>query len=209
MADNVDSMLTTRGLKDGFELPLQEFTGVLDSYSSMKDERFGKLRVTFNFKDIKVIRSSEPYNFPIAPIRINFSEQKKSAWGIFSISANKFMPDDQDLPWLKGKRIHMAMTPGHNFGKDRQTNEPIIRDAWEVVGIEGIAGKVNPEERVIDILDGKTDVQFNQAALGDPILKTSSTLMDSLVNQTLLPALEAANKIKKDEAGVWHRVKAA
>jgi hypothetical protein len=202
----VTDMLTTRGLKDGFGTPLQEFIGLLDSYSTRKDEKFNKLRVTFNFKDIKVIKSSEPYNFPIAPIDINFSEHKKSNWGVFSGSANKFMPDNEDLPWLKGKRVHMALTPGHDFGKDKE-GKPMIRDCWEVVGIDGVSGKVPPEERVIEILDGKTDVQFNQIALTDPILKSAPGIMDSLVNQTLLPALETQGKITKDAAGVWHKVK--
>jgi hypothetical protein len=157
---------------------------------------------------VKVIKSKEPYNFPIAPIEVNFSEHKQSNWGIFAASAIKFMPENENLPWLQGKNLHMVLTGGHSFGKDKQTGLPIIRDCWEVVGIDGVAGKVDATERVIDILDGKTDTQFNQYALSDPILKGAPDIMNQLIGQTLLPALEQKKLITKDANGIWHKVKA-
>ena len=203
--------LPIRGLKAGFESPLQEFTGILDSVDQ-REETFGgkgkpKLKATFNFKNIKVIKSTEPYNFPIANISLFFSETQKSGWGIFADSITKLIPETEGLGFLNGKLIHMALTGGHDFGTDKVTKEKIIRDCWEVIEIEGVATKVDPTQRVLDILDGKTDVQFNQVALGDPILKTAPSIMDQLVGQTLLPALEQSGKITKDANGIWHKVK--
>ena len=204
--------LPIRGLSDGFDTPLQDFWGTLVSIDQ-KQEDFGgkgkpKLKATFNFKDVKVILSTEPYNFPTAPIVFFWSGAKRSGWGILSNSITKLIPEDQPVEFLIGKKVHMVLTAGHTFGKDKKTNEDIIKDCWEVLEIEGIATKLNARERVLDIIDGKTDVQFNQAAVGDPVLKTDSELMSQLIGQTLLPALEASNKIKKDEGGVWHKVKA-
>jgi hypothetical protein len=203
--------LPIRGLQKGFDTPLQDFTGVLESYDE-KEETFGgkgkpKTKVTFHFKDVKVHMSSEPYNFAIAHIVVFFSGSANSSWGILAKSIVSQIPEGENLPFLVGKKSRWALTPNRKLGVDKETKEPILKDCWEVIEIEGSVSKISPTERVLDLIDGRNDAQFNQVAIGDPILKSDANLMSQLVGQTLIPALEAAGKITKGADGIYHKVK--
>lgn len=209
MTDELTDKVTIRGLVDGSDYqatPLREFKGKFVSHKAETDTRYNKVKVTLNFSDLQVIETTEPYNLPIAEIPINFSDRKRSKWGILSDSLVKFLKESEDLKDAYGRTLHMKYTPDHNFGKNKQTGEDMVQGAWEVIGIDGATTKVDAVERVIQLLDGKTEAEFGQVVFQDVIVKGDSKVQDSIVNKTMIPSLITAGKVKKDDKGIFHKV---
>lgn len=202
--NGTDSLVSVRGLTDGFGTPLRRFKGKFHSYATRPLNQWGKTPVDLNFQDVQVVESTEPYPFPTASISISLSKTKGSAWGVFAGSLAKFLDKSGDIQQAVGKVMELALTPGHSFGKNRQTNEPIISDCWEVIALEGSGVKVDPTVRALELLDGKTAAEFNQRVFADPVVKQDSKLLSSILDNTFLPAQEAAGKIIKDKEGVFH-----
>lgn len=211
---DIKNMLSFRGLQEGFEHPLIEFIGTLQDYNPQPPNEQGRVPVLFNFTDVEVIRSREPYPHPIAQLRILLSDKKRSGWGILGQSVQA-IDESLDIPDLVNKRLHMEHTPGHHFGKSREANaegikEDIIRDCWELKAIVGGSGsstvKVDAMTRVLELLDGKNAQQFNQAAFADAIIKTDSSIQGGILDNTLLAGLIASGQITKDDNGIHHVV---
>lgn len=206
--------ISIRGLKDS-GTPLREFKGKLESYSVdppdtryLKEGEQGKNRVTLNFSEIKVIKSTEPYLFPVAQIGITYSDKSNSMWGIFSKSLGKCVPESEDLKHQVGRTFHMLMTPNHKFGRDRVSGADIIRDAWEVQGVEGAAtAQVNPLKKALDLLDGKTEPDFHQAVFQDGDVKKDTSLFSSILNKQFIPSMIDAGQVTKDADGIYHVVR--
>jgi len=124
--------------------PLRKFTGILDSMpteaKSYGDASKGeKVRETtyikLNMKDLEIIDTVEPYNFPIVSIQIGISNKKKSKFGVFGVSVSDildkqyskeqldpaspaYVPPEKraNLDSCIGKRLGMQMNDGQ---KDR------------------------------------------------------------------------------------------
>jgi hypothetical protein len=199
---DTDSLVSVRNLTEGFGTPLRRFKGKFHSYATRPENQWKKTPVDLNFQDVVVVESTEPYSFPTATISINLSKTKKSMWGVFGSSLAKFLKEGEDIKDAQGKMMELALTPGHDFGKN-QRGEVIIVDCWEVIALEGSGVKVDPVARALELLDGKTIPEFNQKAFGDPIIRGSS-VASSLLDNTFIPAQEAAGKIIKDKEGVYH-----
>ena len=204
---------SVRGLKDSsFGTPLTHFKGKFHSYqtalSKFQDKQGkSKVNVILNFSDISVIASKEPYNFPTAQIEIPYSEYNKSRWGFWGNSLAKFLSEGEDVAQAVGRNLEMKVTPGHDMGqKDKETNQKILSECWEVIGIEGAGVKIDPMTRLMELIEGKSTQEFNQLALADTSIRADQTLVAGLINNTLLSSLEAKNQIKKDDKGIWHKV---
>lgn len=204
---------SVRGLKDSsFGTPLTHFKGKFHSYatslSQFKDKKGNsKVNVILNFSDIVVIASKEPYNFPTAQIEIPYSEYNKSRWGQWGNSLAKFLADGEDVAQAVGRTLEMKVTEGHDLGqKDEVTKAKVLSTCWEVIGIEGAGVKVDPMTRLMELIEGKSTQEFNQLALADTSIRTDQSIVSGLINNTLLPALEGKNQIKKDDKGIWHKV---
>ena len=94
---------TSRGLVDFDIGPLRRFTGILDSMPR-EPQIFGEgatarntMRITYNFKDIEVLETIEPYHFPVYQIQATESNRKKSKYGIIAESFNSVV-DSQYTP---------------------------------------------------------------------------------------------------------------
>ena len=208
--------ISIRGLKD-FGTPLREFTGVLDTYNTELDTKWadpakgkeGTTRVILSFKDLKVLKSTEPYNFPVAQITINYSERKSSTWGVFSESLAKCIADTEDLKDQKGREFHLELTPGHKFGKDRQTGADIVRDCWEVKAVKGAgvaAGQKSATATALELLDNKTEAEFNQVVFQNAVVKQDSGLFGAILNRTFLPTMLESGKVTRDGDNRYHVV---
>lgn len=228
MTQDLKSQLSFKGLLKGFEHPLIKFRGRLVDYEPLAPDQWDNIRVAFNFIEVDVIESREPYLLPIAQILVKYSKREGSAWGILADS----IPEEMDIPNLLGKMQEWWFTPDHKLGKNRQTQEDIIIDAWECVAVEGVAtpgaekvaGTTPPAsgptaavadtlntpsamDKVLEHLDGKNDQQFAQAALADLIIKADGNLQSSILQNTLIPSLITAGVVTKDTDGVNHVVK--
>ena len=199
-------IITVRNLVESeFGTPLRKFYGVLDSY--YPDEgKFGT-RVVLNFKELKVIETVEPYNFPTAVISIKLSNRKRSAWGIFGESLVKLLSENQDIKDCQGMRIGMVMTPNHDYGENRQTGEKIIGSAWEVFEVAGkVAGAAETSalDEAKKLLDGKTRAEFNRTAYANPIIRQDVNFQRAVTDKSFINSMVQLGEFTEDENGIFH-----
>lgn len=214
---NIKDMLKFRGLqKSGPQTPLRKFWGTLEDYDASYDERYKRTMVTLKYIDVEVLESTEPYIFPIAQISVKYSDRERSSWGVLADSGLRFLKENEEFKDLKGKRMLMTIGP-ENFGTNRETGEAIEADCWHIEAVEGVipagppssggatAAPMDATERALELLDGKTESEFNQVIFADPIVKQDNTLQQSILSRTFLPAMEAADRATKDENQIWHK----
>lgn len=214
-----------------FRGKLDSITGSMVQRGNMPQP---KLEVIYTFSELDVIESTEPYPFPVAQISIMHSNRTKSNMGILGASIDKVVNAglDANAPqsavrnqdYLIGKMQEWKMTPGHMmWDNDKKTETP--RDCWEVVWVEGEitpvttpTGKVEtstpvakvaitPAAQALSLLEGKTQQQWNNMVFQDPLVKGDANLISAIVNNTFIPALEAAGSVTKDGNGVYHLAK--
>lgn len=199
-------LISVRGLRDSeFGTPLRDFSGVLDSYYP-DDRKFGTF-VVLSFKDVEVIKSDEPYNFPIAQVAIKLSGTKNSAWGIFAESLAVFLKEEEDFKDCVGRRMGLRMEIGHVYGKDRESQEDMVGNPWTVYELEGAAasGIVLPTaaDRALELLIGKTRAEFNKAAYADPIIRKDTALQRAITDKSFINSQLQLGKVVEDENGVF------
>lgn len=232
--EEILAQLRTRGFEKGFQAtPLREFTGTLESITGDMVQRGRmaqpRLEVLYNFVDIEVIDTTEPYISPVAQISIMQSTRERSLMGVFGASVDRFinvdskgnplpdeLPDGTPNPNLKshgyliGKVLHIKVTGGHMMW-DGNRGEETPREAWELVGMEALPGGaaevspgLNATQEALRVLDGKTEQQWHQVVFNNPAVKADEKVRSSILNRTFLDPLEADGVITKDDNGVYH-----
>lgn len=200
-----DELVSVRGLVElkDFGTPLREFSGVLDSYYP-EERKFGTF-VVLNFTGAEIIRSVEPYNFPIATISIKLSNTKNSAWGIFSDSLVELLSEDQDIKDCVAKRMTLEMKEGHVYGQDREGND-MVGNPWRVTELEGAVAGValtTAKDRAKELLIGKNRAEFNKAAYNDPIIRKDTALQRAITDKSFIKSLLQLGEVEEDENGVF------
>ena len=217
-------LVTVRNLKD-LEFggtPLRKFYGILESIYP-EERTFGpgsspQIHNVLNFKEVEVIETVEPYNFPIAVISIKASDKKSSGWGLFGESLLKFLSEDEDIKDCVGRKFGLEMEVGHVYGKDRQTGEDMTGNPWLVFELEGASAeapaakdgkvkvKVTAGERAEELLDNKTRAEFNKSFYADPLCRKDTALQRSVTDKSFINSLVQLGKFTEDEDGVFHKV---
>ena len=160
--EQVLDQLQTRGFDTGFRSVLRHFRGKLDSITGSMEQRgnmpTAKLEVHYNFSELEVFLSTEPYPSPIAQINIWQNSRDSSPMGVLGSSADKIINADANanLPqaqvrnqdFLIGKIQEWKVTAGHMMW-DGQKQEQTPRESWEVVYVEGVGG--TPHSGVADL----------------------------------------------------------
>lgn len=240
--DEVLAQLRTRGFETGFQKTvLRDFKGKLQSITGNmrppgQNAPVGakaKLEVIYTFENLEVIKSTEPYPFPVAQITFGFSNRDKSGMGIFGMSVDKIINAgvSAELPqtavknhnYLINKTLHMVMTPGHMLFNSKATDaahpkgQDQATEAWELMGVEGegqatasalpAAGQKSTTQLALEILDNKTEQAFYQAAFATGQLKSDGALVSKIIAKEFLPPLVEAGVVTVDSAGVYHLVK--
>lgn len=190
--------------------PLREFLGVFDGYD-LPLSRDGRQQIIPRFSDVKVIDSIEPYDFLTAtlpPMNVavtrDGSFNLKSLFGIWGQSIKKLLHEDQGLEDTIGLRHHLKMTPGHLIFNRDQGRE-VERDAWEVIAIEGVGEAIEDAATVaLQLLDGKTEQEWNSIVLKDKIVQSSDELKSSILKRSFIPESIKQAKITKDKTGRYH-----
>ena len=191
-----------------------EFEGILDRYETREvtSDAWGEsTRVDMYFKDVDVIQATEPYNFPIAKISIKYSDKENSVWGIFAESLTEAMPEDKELDDCIGHKMHLVKTPGHEFGRDKETKELIIRECWECMSVDGYqaaaaGAPVSAKIRALQLLDGKESLQaWHSVVFTDPAVQKEPEVVQQLLEgQVFLAPLIEAGIVSQDTQGVYH-----
>jgi len=226
--------MTTEGFKpsigaptDNQQTPLIKFRGVLKNYEvntgvSTFAGREGQefTRIVFNFTDIEVLESLEPYAFPIAVISLPYSERSETRWAALAKSFRNVLPQP-DIDLLVGKKQEWHFTKGNNTrqqvdetaadGTTARVWKSLPTDAWQLTWIEG-AGSVNGAnlmDSIVVAADGKSNEQFYQWLYGDPTVKQMAGYNDAVTaasNRELLETLQTGGKLSRDAEGIWHKV---
>jgi len=179
--------------------------------------------------------STEPYPWPIAQINLLHSNRDKSGMGILGKSIDTIINAgvDGNAPqtavknqdFLIGKVQEWMITPGHMMW-NRDENKETPRECWEVVHIEGVGGtphsgaaatesagtpksatkpEITPTQQAINLLDGKTQQEWNAIVFLDPFIKAdTSDLKTNIISGSFVTSLETAGIITKDDNGIFH-----
>ncbi len=146
--DQVLAQLRTRGFEDRTpRTTLRDFWAVLTSITGvMRDgDRGAYLVALYNFDQVEVIESIEPYTSPIGQIEVSASSKAKSAMGYLGKSMDRIVnaglpedaPDDQvkSQETLVGQRCHMKYTPGHLIRRPGTDGvwDDIPTSCWELI----------------------------------------------------------------------------
>jgi len=232
--DQILAQLMTRGFEEGFQrTPLRDFWGKLASITGeMRQGNSGSYAVAlYNFDDVEVVESVEPYTSPIAQIEVAVSTKAKSKMGYLGKSIDKIInaglpldtPSEEakNQSYIIGKTLHMKLTPGHLIpNKDDTTGAWTEKptDCWTLIEIrdEGVASPVaaaqptqsapavDANAQALALLNGKTEQQWHQAVFVDPIVKANTAVIQTILNKTFITGLEAAGKIVKADDGTYH-----
>lgn len=217
--------------------PLKEFQARLTSIGGHMVDRFNppRLEVLYNFDLLEVIESTEPYLAPIAQITMLHSNREKSAMGYLGASIDRIInagvPEDAPAGMVKGqdfligKMQKWKYTPGHPiYNRDIKADKP--SDCWEVIWVEGFgavsaqaapAGVVptpvvppvamTPVQQALVLLDGKTEIQFQQAVFNDPVVRTDTTLINQILQKQFIAGNILGGLVTVDAQGIHHVVK--
>lgn len=181
------------------------------------------------FSEVQVFESAVPWGLPVAEVSVRTSPRgmamKNSEWGMFTNSAAQYFSKDElanVLSWTgKGLRVRLKKW-AEDLGEDRQaavdpaTNLRPRRlvNCWHIVGVQGrqaasvspngAVAQVSVDEKLLQLLDGKTLSGFGSAALVMPEVKANPTIASKLMDQSWLAEKQAAGKVSLDESGVYH-----
>lgn len=214
MSDFVPSLAEPKDSRS----PLIRFRGVLKEFKSEQSEaregRAPTMRVAFNFTDVEVLESHEPYPFPIATISLSYSERADTVWDAWRKSVVKLLPS-RDINELVGKQQEWAFIPAQlrrpdpNDESERPKWTVQTADAWQVVALEGVsaesAGK-NLNQTLIELADGKTSQEFYTELFTRADLKKLpgfEVAIEQASNRKLLENFEAGGLIKLGTDGKW------
>ena len=217
----------------GGESPLLRFKGTLAEYRGEEvartDGKGSFMVVVFNFGNVEVIESKEPYPFPIAVIRMFYAPPEtsygKSRWDALAGSIRKLVPDG-DLDALVGKHQEWAVLPcmlnqrlmdaeGNVILKPdgKATYGDVQGESWQVVSVDGIGSveQVDADfnDYLVALADGQTEAQFNERALTDQQVITKPTVVTALTDRVLIETLLTAGRLTRDAEGILHKAEAA
>jgi hypothetical protein len=196
-----------------FGTPLLQFRGTLKEYISkpQKDDASGRsfMVIGFNFTDIEVIASTDPYAFPICTIDVGYSQTEVTRWGALAKSIKKLYGRTPALDEIVGKQQEWVYGPCKLRTKEGDQWKDIEDRAWQIVSIDGLGSPAQMtadiDAHVLDLLDGKTEQDFQQVFFVDPEIRKHPELIEQATNRQLLPTLEAAGRAYRDDGGVWHK----
>jgi len=204
-----------RGLEEGYQaIPVKHFKGKLESFNTEMRTNVtpAKEYVNLLFTELDIIETSEPYNFPILQLSFPRSKRKTSYWGVLGESGLKHLGENEDFPNLQGRYLELKVTPGHMMW-DASKGEETGRDCWEILSVSGEAGAkpsgTSPLNRALELLDGKSEADFNQSVFQDELVK-SGGLIPSILDNTdtgFLATLISTGRATKDDSGIFHVVK--
>ncbi|KKK91285.1 hypothetical protein LCGC14_2714500 [marine sediment metagenome] len=218
----------------GGDTPLRHFKGTLAPDKELQEERQTKdgsrkyVVVNFNFLDLEVIDSVEPFPFPIALVTIGYAPPKVSRgstkWEAFSASLRKLMPDNPDIELLKGKRQEWKME-NRSLRRgltDEETGQPVLDGnnnqiwgdvptlCWTVVSVEGLGSVQEADDDfnayLVALADGKTEPKFYEVALTDSKVMSRPNIVEAIIGRKLLDTLKEMNLLTRDAEGFLHKV---
>ena len=206
---------------DSFTPAITEFKGVMGVIETLQrppnplyPNSKAQMRLKYNFTDIEVIESKEPFEVPNFRFEITYTPRMTaSAFGAMVDSLAEIVPPEglSNPRFVEGLRCHMKWSETMLRGQENGKWDDYPGMAWKFVGIEGYTADDGPSlnERVLDMLVGETETTFQQAYYGEPALQTLpgyNEMTEKLASGDLIHEFEEAGLIKRNEEGVFAKV---
>lgn len=214
----------------GGDTPLRHFKGTLAGLKlDQRQSNDGRSYAValFDFTDLEVLESTEPFPFPIAQIGISYKPPAKSRggtkWEAFAGSLRKLMPKNPDPEELKGKAqeweqlerpLRSALTDEEGMpvldGNNKQLWGEVPTLCWTVISVEGLGSTKEADEDfnayLVDLADGKTEPKFYEDALTDSKVTARPNIVEAITGRKLLDTLKEMKLIDRDAEGILHKV---
>ncbi len=209
--------------------PLVRFRGTLKNIvaDERANDRGSYVVGKFDFTDVVVLESTEPYPFPIATIELPYNPKIGTRWNVFAISANKILGtndinllQNKDQEWYYGPcKIRGPLYNEDGTEKIGKNGRPewgdVATSGWQVVSVEGFSNSngtssgINLTDLIIDMVNGKTDKEFYAEFFTDPTIKKAPGYLDAseaASERKLLVSIAGAGRIVQNSEGVWSKV---
>ena len=218
-----ENLVSVRNLVDGGGSPMRSFTGVFDSYETVKAEKWEGTIVTFNFRDIDEVVAISPYPFPTFSFGCSLNNKNKTKFGYLGNSIIPFLGDGEDIKDCTGKKMSLVYCDGMDgrpapkpiWNKDANIEDfpdkMVPTPVWIVTAVDGATAGVtgadsgNAAEWAEENLIGKTVSDFNKWALADSKVRAASDVQRAIVDKSFVQGLLALNKVVKDDNDVFQR----
>ena len=215
----------------GGDTPLRRFKGVLDSLKlDQRTSRDGSSYAVaiFNFKDLEVLDSTEPFPFPIAIIGVGYKPPKQSRggtkWDALAGSLRKLMPQGPDPDLLVGKMQEWVQVE-HSLRGALQDDEghPLMDGStppkqlwgevptlcWTIASVEGLGSVQEADDDfnayLVALADGKTEPKFYEVALTDSKVMSRPNIVEAIIGRKLLDTLKEMGLLTRDAEGFLHK----
>ena len=200
--------------------PMRRFKGKLTAVNQKYDNQRGRYVANPQWVDVEVVELTEGSVYPWEVFELNLNASDKAGrvvganapWGHLLETLPEGVDSIMDLVGhVTEMRAHLhvyqdAIEAGTNEdGTAREASERIAGLWWEVIGVDGGAGLASaasqdPDQLVLDLVDGKNAGEFSQAFLQHPVLKPMQT---ALMDGSLLAGLVSTGKLTLD-GDVYH-----
>jgi len=195
-----------------FGTPLRRFRGLLKEYNSEKVSPDGGgreyMRITFDFIDLEVMESMEPYPFPIATLQISYSTATETRWDALAQSIKRVVGLNPTLEDIVGKTQEWAYLEATLRAQVEGVWTNTKQEAWQLVSLAGtVSGNGvddGIDDHVLALLDGKTEQDFYAVLYADELVRKHPETISAATERLLLPALEKAGRITRDTEGIYH-----
>ncbi len=206
---------TTEAAAEFSRHPLLEFVGdLVDINERIQPRRNDPSKtnsiIVFDFANIDVVASNEPYTFPTTQVEIFEMNMPNTQWEAFKASVRQ-CGYTGDLNGLIGKRMTFKWAAANLSNKNQVTGKYEVKEAscWQVTAIEGVENTSGQLlEAVVSIADGKDAAAFKSAFLADGNIRSLTGYADmlaSVMNNAALDLLVAAGNLTVDGSGIYHK----
>jgi hypothetical protein len=205
----------TTDATEGRTPPVLHFKGTLADITDevrpqRRDENKTSNWLVFDFNNLNVIESSEPFNFPTYRIEILELNIPNSQWEAMKKSIRDCGYSGPIDGLIGRNNIEMQWgTATLSLPKDGGGFENRDGSCWlfrSIEGVENTSGELL--QWVIDHVDGKTEEQFKIEFTADATLRTKTNYAQTLsqvMNSSLLGGLVAAGSLTVGTDGIYHK----
>ncbi|KKM99430.1 hypothetical protein LCGC14_1147980 [marine sediment metagenome] len=202
---------------DTFTPVVLEFKGLLKAIQTLQrppnpqyPNSKAQMRLKYDFEDIEVVESREPYEFPVFSFEITYTPTMPlSPFGALASSLSGIVPPEgrENPRFVEGQRVHMKWADCMLRRNVDNKWVDVEGQAWQFIGIEGYTAEEGPSlnERLVMLMSGKTEVEFQQAYYGEVALQSLpgyNEATEKLANGELIKEFEDAGLITRNEEGL-------
>ena len=202
-----------------FEPTLLDFKCLItDIRDEVEDNRES---IIFDCAELEIIEAKEPFNLPVAQVKVRYLRMPYSQWAIMAESIEK-CGFKGEINGLINKRVHFRFAPalmslprqlkdevGNVIGRGEGYENRQGR-AMQIVEIEGSENTSNIlRDKLLAMADNRNATAFKAEFMSDMSLQGYTGYQD-VANQVMqnqfLDMMVGSNNLTLDETGVYHKV---